>query len=166
MTYLSMKVIDILLILRLYSLFRMTYLSMEVSDILLVLKLVLTFFFFKHLRVNSVWFQASFKRCLSDVDCMVVSSAEFTYWLKPRVSTFRFIIFSTVIGLSHLCCHNVLYFLNNPLVIFLTQLHSISDYCRILSTPHHLCLYWNWLNQLPSSSSREGGELGGTSQVE
>jgi hypothetical protein len=34
------------------------------------------------------------------------------------------------------------------------------------STPHHLCLYWNWLNTLPSSCSREGGELGGASQVE
>jgi len=137
MTYLSMKVIDILLVLRLYSLFRMTYLSMKVSDILLVLKIVLTFFFFKHLRVNSVWFQASFKRGLSDVDCMVVSSAEFTYWHKPRASTFRCIIFSTVIGLSHLCCHSVLYFLNNPSVIFLTQLHSISEYCRIINTSHH-----------------------------
>ena len=39
-------------------------------------------------------------------------------------------IFNTVIGLSHLCCHNVhvLYFLNNPSVIFLMQLHSISEY--------------------------------------
>ena len=33
------------------------------------------------------------------------------------------------------------YFLNNPSVIFFTQLHSISEYCRILNTPHHLCLY-------------------------
>jgi hypothetical protein len=46
-------------------------------------------------------------------------------------------IFNTVIGLSHLCCQKVLYFLNNPSVIFLTQLHSISEYCRILNTPHH-----------------------------
>jgi hypothetical protein len=68
-----------------------------------------------------------------------------------------------VIGLSYLCCHNVLYFLNNPSVIFLTQLHSISEYCRILDTPHHLWLYWNWLNTLPPSSSCEGGELGGAS---
>ena len=65
-------------------------------------------------------------------------------------------------GLSHLCCHSVLYFLNNSSVIFLTQLHSISEYCRILKTPHHLCLYWNWLKTLPSSSSREGEELGGS----
>jgi hypothetical protein len=31
-------------------------------------------------------------------------------------------------------------------------LHSISEYCIILNTPHHLCRYWNWLNTLPSSS--------------
>ena len=31
------------------------------------------------------------------------------------------------IGLSHLCSHNILYFLSNPSVIFLTQLHSISE---------------------------------------
>ena len=36
--------------------------------------------------------------------------------------------------LSHLCCYNVLYCLNNPSVIFLTQLNSISEYCRILNT--------------------------------
>jgi hypothetical protein len=59
-------------------------------------------------------------------------------------------IFNTVIELSHLTCHNVLYFLNNPSGIFLKQLHSISEYCRILSTPpsHHLRLCWNWLNSL------------------
>jgi len=77
-------------------------------------------------------------------------SARFTYRLdrlKPRASIFRgspvkvYNIFNTVIGLSHLCCHNVLYFLNNPSGIFLTQLHSISEYSRILNTPHHLCLY-------------------------
>jgi hypothetical protein len=90
--------------------------------------------------------------------------------LKPRASKFRgprtkvYYVFKTVyIGISHLCCHNILYFLNNPSVIFLTQLHSISEYCRILNTPHHRCLYWNLLNTLPSSSSREGGELGGVS---
>ena len=91
--------------------------------------------------------------------------------LKPRASKFRgpptkmCIIFNTVIGRSHLCCHNVLYFLNNPSVIFLTQFHSISEYCRILNTPRHPCLYWNWLNTLPSSSSCEDWELGGASQV-
>jgi hypothetical protein len=76
-----------------------------------------------------------------------VISAGFTYRLdrlKPRASQFRgplvkvHNIFNTVIGLSHLYCHNVLYFLNNPSVVFLTQLHSISEYCRILNTPHHL----------------------------
>jgi hypothetical protein len=30
-----------------------------------------------------------------------------------------------------LSCHNELYFLNNTSVIFLTQLYSISEYCRI-----------------------------------
>jgi hypothetical protein len=73
-----------------------------------------------------------------------ISSAGFIYRLdrlKPRASTFRgppakvYTIFNTVIGLSHLCCHK--YFLNNPSVIFLTQFHSISEYCRILNTPHH-----------------------------
>ena len=47
------------------------------------------------------------------------------------------------------------------LVMFLTQLHSISEYWRILNSPHHHCLYLNWLNKLPSSSSCEDGELGG-----
>jgi hypothetical protein len=55
-------------------------------------------------------------------------------------------IINTVIWLSHLCCNSVLYFLNNLSVIFFTQLHFISEYCRILSTTHHLRLYWNWLN--------------------
>jgi hypothetical protein len=76
-------------------------------------------------------------------------SAGFTYRLdrlKPRASTFRgppvkVYIFNTVIELSHLCCHNILYFLNNQSGIFLTQLHSISEYCRILNTPHRLRLY-------------------------
>ena len=85
-------------------------------------------------------------------------SARFTYRLdrlKPRVSQFRgppskvHNIFNTVIGLPHVCCHSVLYFINNFSVIFLTQLHSISEYCRILNTTYHLCLYWNWLNALP-----------------
>ena len=71
-----------------------------------------------------------------------VCSAGFTYMLdrlKPRASTFRgpptnvYRIVNTVIGLSHLHvrCHNVLYFLNNPSAIFLTQLHPILEYCRI-----------------------------------
>jgi hypothetical protein len=71
------------------------------------------------------------------------SSAGFIYGLnrlKVRASKIRrspvkvYNIFNTVIGLSHLCCHNVLYFLNNPSVIFLTKLHSIAEYCRILNT--------------------------------
>ena len=48
--------------------------------------------------------------------------------LKPRASKFRgppakvCIIFNSVIEISHLCCHNVLYFLNkSPSVIFITQ---------------------------------------------
>ena len=72
-------------------------------------------------------------------------SAGFTYRLdrlKPRASKFRrppakvYNMFNTVIDFSHLCCHKVLYFLNNLSVIFLTQLHSISEYCRILNIKH------------------------------
>jgi len=64
-----------------------------------------------------------------------MTSAGFTYRLdgwKPRASEFRgppakvYILFNTVICFSQLCCHD------NPLVIFLTQVHSISEYCRIL----------------------------------
>jgi len=77
----------------------------------------------------------------------------FTYRLdklKPRASTFKgppakvYTVLNTVIGPSHLCCHDILYFLSNPSlasVIFLTQLHSISEYRRILNTPNYLCLY-------------------------
>ena len=109
-----------------------------------------------------------------DLYIYIISSARFTYRLdrlKPRASKLWgplakvYTIFNTVIGHSHLCCHNVLYFLNNPSVIFLTQLHSISEYCRILNTPHPSRLYSNWL-QLPSSSCHEGGVLGGALQVE
>ena len=87
---------------------------------------------------------------VSKFQIIPLDSAEFTYRLdrlKPRASNIRgppsklFYIFSTVIGLSHVCCHNVLYFLNNYSVIFLTQLHVSSEYCRILNTPHHLRLY-------------------------
>jgi fumarate reductase subunit C len=71
--------------------------------------------------------------------CMfiVLANAGLTYRLdrlKSRASKFRgppanvCIILNTVIGLSHLCCHNVMYFLNNPSVIFLTQLHSIAEF--------------------------------------
>ena len=57
---------------------------------------------------------------------MLTDSAGFAYRLnrlKPRASKFRgplakmYNIFNTVIGLSDLCCHNVMYFLNNPSVI-------------------------------------------------
>ena len=94
---------------------------------------------------------------------------DFTYRLdrlKPRASKFRgppikvYNIFNTVIGLSHLCCYNILYFLNNPSVIFIKHWHSISEHCRILNTSHHLRLYCNWLSTLPSFSSREGGGIG------
>ena len=47
-------------------------------------------------------------------------------------------------------------------VIFLTQLHSISEYCRILNTPHHPRLCSNWLSTFPSSFSREGVEWEGS----
>jgi hypothetical protein len=45
-------------------------------------------------------------------------------------------------------------------------LHPIYECCKILNTSHHFRLYWNWLNTIPSYSSREGVELPGTSQVE
>ena len=47
----------------------------------------------------------------------------------------------TVIGLSYLCCHSLMYSLNNSLIIFLAQLRSISKYCRILNNPHRPRLY-------------------------
>jgi hypothetical protein len=81
---------------------------------------------------------------------LIDTSAEFTYRLdrlKSRASNVRGPpakvnnIFNTVIVLSLLYSHSVLYFLNNPSVIFLTQLNSISEYCRILDTHHHLRLY-------------------------
>ena len=62
--------------------------------------------------------------------------------LKTKVSKFRgppsrvCSVFNTDIELSHLCCHEVLYFLNNPSVNFFTQLHSISEYCRFLNIFH------------------------------
>ena len=71
---------------------------------------------------------------------IVRSSAGFTYRLdrlKPRASKFKgppvkvYNIFNTVIGLSHLSFHK------NPLVVFLTELHSISEYCSILNSPRH-----------------------------
>jgi hypothetical protein len=63
-----------------------------------------------------------------------------------------------VIVLSH-CYHDVLYFLNTSSVIFRTQLNSISEYCRILNTPHHLRLYWNWLSTLQCSSIGDTNQL-------
>ena len=68
---------------------------------------------------------------------LFLTSAGFTYRLdrmKPRASNFRgppakvhnIIIFNTVIGLSHLCCHNRTVLLQQS--FFLTQLYSISEY--------------------------------------
>jgi hypothetical protein len=99
------------------------------------------FILVKLTNISYIWTLYILSSCIQD---SVLFSARFTYrldGLKPRASRFRgplakvYNIFNTVIGLSLLCCHNVLYFLNNPSVIFLTQLHSISEYCRILSTP-------------------------------
>ena len=63
--------------------------------------------------------------------------------LRPRCILFLTLLldFHTYAVISY-CT----FYLNNPSVIFLTQLVSISEYCRILNTPHHLPLYWNWLN--------------------
>jgi hypothetical protein len=66
-----------------------------------------------------------------------INSARFTYRLdrlRHRASRYRgppvkvFNIFNTVIGLSHLWCHNVLYFLNNLSVIFLTQFQNMVEF--------------------------------------
>jgi len=79
----------------------------------------------------------SIKREYVGVTEISTSSAGFTYRLdrlKPRASRFRgppakvFNIFNTVIGLSHLCCHNVRYFLDNPSVIFLTQFQNMVEF--------------------------------------
>jgi hypothetical protein len=85
--------------------------------------------------------------------------------LKPRASNFSgppskvYNIFDTVIGLSYLCCHSALYSLNNPSVIFLAQLHSISEYCRILINPHHRRLYSNTLSSSRVVTTIEADEL-------
>ena len=92
----------------------------------------------------------------------VIFSVGFTYRLdrlKHRASRFRgapakvLNIFNTVIGLSHLCCHNVLYFLNNPSVIFLTQFQNMvecytpSSYLPLLKLIKHTSIFfqsWRW----------------------
>ena len=100
-------------------------------------------------------------------------SAGFTYRLdrlKPRASKLWgppakvYNIFNTVIGLSNLCCHNVLSkqpFSNFPYTVVL--------HFRILQNFKHP---WSSLpllkliKTLPSSSIREGGELGVASKVD
>ena len=95
----------------------------------------------------SLWYTCNWKNSLVVKQQSLTRSVGFTYGLdrlKPRASKFKgppakvSIIFITVIGLSHLCCYNVLYFRNNHSVIFLTQLHSISKYCTILNISHQL----------------------------
>jgi hypothetical protein len=54
-----------------------------------------------------------------------------TTLFKPKIGTWMALVLVDVL----VCCHYKLYFLSNPSVIFLTQLHSISEYCRILNTP-------------------------------
>ena len=90
-------------------------------------------------------------------------SAGFTYMyrldrLKPRTSKFRgppakvYDIFNTVIGLSQLCCHNVLFFLNNPSVIFpfriVQNFKHLSSSLPLLKLIKHTYIF----------PSREGGE--------
>jgi hypothetical protein len=50
------------------------------------------------------------------------------YRLKPMC-----IISCTIIGHSYLCCHNALQSLNNHSLNVLAQLHSISEYCIIIT---------------------------------
>ena len=125
--------------------------------------------------VYQVLLQTLQTKCWSLVDdtsCLLLQSAstkqtqDLHIGMRPRTSKLRgpptnvYNTFGTVIGLSYLCCHNILYSLSNHSVIFLAQLHSISEHCRILSTPHHPRLYSIWLNTIPSSSIREVGGLG------
>ena len=49
------------------------------------------------------------------------------YLLAWQVKDKVYNIFDTVIGLSYICCHYALYSLNNPSLISLAQLHSISE---------------------------------------
>jgi hypothetical protein len=73
---------------------------------------------------------------------MPLITAGFTYRLdrlKHRTSRFRglpvkvYNILNTVIELSHLCCHNVLYFLNKYSLVFLT----VALHFRILQNVKH-----------------------------
>ena len=87
-----------------------------------------------------VWIEVySIQHNVIKFGCELRQFDEASKFSGPLVKVYN--IFNTVIVLSHLSCHNALYFLNNSSVIFLTQLHSISEYCRILNTPSHLCLY-------------------------
>jgi hypothetical protein len=81
-------------------------------------------------------YQISIERWQWNMSINIKLCAGFTYRLdrlEPMASKFKgppikvYSMFNTVIGLSHLCCHNVLYFLNNPSVIFFTQLHSMQN---------------------------------------
>jgi hypothetical protein len=103
--------------------------------------------------VSSCVYNCLCSQCLSSLTFWVriPFMARCTYKKCPRYNIMWYSVsgrwFSPVTPISSInttiCCHNVLYFLNNLSVIFLTQLHSISEYCRILSTPHHLRLYSN-----------------------
>jgi hypothetical protein len=80
----------------------------------------------------SEWSDMSTRRLLFPVPNFPISSTGWSLGpqnlggLWQRCNNF----FYTFIGLSHVCCHNVMYFLNNPSVIFLTQLQSISEYSK------------------------------------
>ena len=99
-------------------------------------------------------------------------SAGFTYRLdrlKASASNFRgpptkvYNIFNTVIGLSHLCCHNVLCFLNNPTAIFLIHvalhfriLHNFNT--PSISSPLFRLIKHTGQHHLPSVVKVENGE--------
>ena len=133
------------------------------------------------------WYLLNFYQIIFVIECWYVlntniffhnwfgNSARFTYRLdrlKPRASKLRgaptkvYNIFNTVIGLSHLCCHNVLYFLKQP---FSNFPYTVAVHFRILQNckyPSSSSPLLKLISTLPSSSSHEGGELEGTSQVE
>ena len=107
-----------------------------------------------------------------------VCSAGFTYRLdrlKHMASKFRgppakvYIIFNTIIGLSHLCCHIILYFLfKQP---FSNFSYTVGLHFRILQNfkyPSSSSPLLKLIKHTSCSPSREDGELRGVShsQVE
>jgi len=102
-----------------------------------------------------MWFVIRPQNCTNYYELPTMNNAGFTYRLdrlKHRASKFRgppakvYIFFNTVIGLSHLCCHNVLYFLNNPSRILQHFKHPSSS-LPLLKLIKHTSIFiqsWRW----------------------